>query len=462
MHLLRITSRLLLFLCFSTHAVCANSPVASEKPNIVFFLVDDLGYGDLGYSGSQLAETPHLDAFAENNLIFSSAYASSPHCSPTRASIVTGQYPARLHITVWIGGNKATTYEGMELPRQKQFLEADIPTVAEYLKGQGYVTAQIGKWHIGGLVVPITEHGFDEVIGYAPGAGPGAKDRWYAPYQSIRDFDGPEGEYITDRLTDEAIEFIKGQEGAPFFMLLQHYDVHAPLTAPDELVQKYVDRGRPLEKQNENATFLAMKEKVDDSFGRIMEALDEAGISDNTIVIFFSDNGGVSYFANNGPLRAGKKFLYEGGIRVPMIMRVPGMTPSGETTDIPVNAVDFFPTLVELTGGDPAEVDAPLDGVSLVPVLKGEDLEREALYWHMPQLGRDWRVIPPQGAVRKGPWKLVHHYGETRPDELYNLEKDIGEEQNLAGKHPEIVAKMRALLEAHLAEVDAQRVVLPE
>jgi arylsulfatase A len=245
-------------------------------------------------------------------------------------------------------------------------------------------------------------------------------------------------------------------------MLLQHYDVHAPLTAPDELVQKYVDRGRPLEKQNENATFLAMKEKVDDSFGRIMEALDEAGISDNTIVIFFSDNGGVSYFANNGPLRAGKKFLYEGGIRVPMIMRVPGMTPSGETTDIPVNAVDFFPTLVELTGGDPAEVDAPLDGVSLVPVLKGEDLEREALYWHMPQLGRDWRVIPPQGAVRKGPWKLVHHYGETRPDELYNLEKDIGEEQNLAGKHPEIVAKMRALLEAHLAEVDAQRVVLPE
>jgi arylsulfatase A-like enzyme len=169
MHLLRITSRLLLFLCFSTHAVCADSPVASEKPNIVFFLVDDLGYGDLGYSGSQLAETPHLDAFAENNLIFSSAYASSPHCSPTRASIVTGQYPARLHITVWIGGNKATTYEGMELPRQKQFLEADIPTVAEYLKGQGYVTAQIGKWHIGGLVVPITEHGFDEVIGYAPG-----------------------------------------------------------------------------------------------------------------------------------------------------------------------------------------------------------------------------------------------------------------------------------------------------
>jgi arylsulfatase A len=429
-----------------------------KQPNVVIFLADDLGYGDLGYSGSTLAETPHIDAFARENLVFSHAYASSPHCSPTRASIVTGQYPARLHITVWIGGNKATEYEHLNLPRQRQYLGREANTVAEYFKTQGYTTAQVGKWHIGGRQVPIEDHGFDEVIGYAPGAGPGSKDKWYAPYNSIRDFDGPEGEYVTDRLTDEAIDFMSRQGKQPFFMLLQHYDVHAPLTAPDGVVQKYVDRGRPLNEGRENATFLAMKEKLDDSFGRILQALEDLEVADNTIVIFFSDNGGVSYFANNGKLRAGKKFLYEGGIRVPMVMRVPGLTGAGEVTAVPVNAIDFFPTLVELTGGDSSQLESTVDGVSLLPVLKGKDLDREALYWHMPQLGKDWRIIPPQGAVRKGPWKLIHHYGETKPDELYNLDDDPSEKQNLAKRHPERVSSMRAMLEAHLDETSAQRV----
>lgn len=429
------------------------------RPNVVFFLVDDLGYGDLGYTGSTLAETPHIDSFAAENLVFTNAYAASPHCSPTRASIVTGQYPGRLHITVWIGGNKATEYEGLMLPEEKKYLSSDIFTVAKYFKSLGYTTAQVGKWHLGGRRVPIQEHGFDKVMGYSPGAGTGPPHTWYGPYSTIADLDGPEGEYITDRLTDEAINFMKEQQQEPFFLLLQHYVVHVPLTAPDEIVQEYVDRGRPLDKGKENATFLAMKKTMDNSFGRIIEALDELDLADNTIVVFFSDNGGVTYFANNSPLRKGKKYLYEGGVRVPLVMRVPNMTPQGAITDVPVNSIDFFPTFVDLTGGDVASLPTILDGVSLRPVLTGAGkLEREALYWHMPQAGRDWTVIPPQGSVRMGPWKLIHHYGNTKPDELYNLDEDIGEIRNLARRYPERVAEMRAMLERHIDETGAGRV----
>ena len=444
-----------LFLLASPQQVDAQTP---KQPNIVFFLVDDLGYGDLGYSGSNLAQTPNIDRFAQQNLVFSNAYAASPHCSPTRASIVTGQYPARLHITVWIGGKKPTTYENLEIPTQKRFLAGDIPTIAEYLQDKGYTTAQVGKWHIGSPRVPIEEHGFDYVIGHRPGAGPGPKG-WFGPYQSIQNFDGPEGEYITDRLTDEAIQFMTDTKDEPFFLLLQHYDVHAPLRAPEALVQKYVDQGHPREKGRENATFLAMKECTDASFGRIIHTLEALEIADNTIVIFFSDNGGVSYYANNLPLRAGKKSLYEGGIRVPMIVRVPGLTEAG-VCDVPVNSVDFFPTLVELTGGNPAEIPTTLDGLSLRSIFAGGELKRDALYWHMPQPGKDWSVIPPQGAMRMGPWKLVHHYGETKPDELYNLDSDISEERNLARRNPERVKEMRAMLEAHLEATQAQTVTI--
>lgn len=433
----------------------------TKRPNVVFFLADDLGYGDLGYTGSTLAETPHIDAFARDNLIFTDAYAASPHCSPTRASIVTGQYPGRQHMTVWLGGKKTTEYKGLQLPKEKKFLGRDSFTIAEYFKTQGYTTAQVGKWHLGGKRVPIQDHGFDAVLGYSSGAGPGPPPTWYAPYTSIADLNGgPEGEYITDRLTDEAIGFMQVQQDKPFFLLLQHYAVHVPLTAPEEVVQKYLDRGQPESKGQENATFLAMKEKMDDSFGRILAALEEMGIADNTIVIFFSDNGGVTYFANNGELRAGKKFLYEGGIRVPLAIRVPGLTSANATTAAPVNSVDFFPTLVDLTGGAIDSLPTTLDGVSLRPVLAGGgQLDRKALYWHMPQVGKDWAIIPPQGAVRVGKWKFIHHYGDTKPDELYNLENDIGERRNLARRHPERVAQMRAMLERHLDDTKAQRVI---
>lgn len=430
-------------------------------PNVLFFLVDDLGYGDLGCTGSTLAETPNIDRFASENMLFSSAYAAAAHCSPSRAAIMTGQYPARLHITTWIGGKKPETYKNLRLPKQKRFLSKDAYTLAEYFQGRGYTTVQVGKWHLSSDIVPLEKHGFDYVIGHAEGASPGAPKKWYAPYPSIKDLDGPKGEYITDRLTDEAIGFIEKNRETPFFMMLQHYDVHGPLTAPEQDVKKYTERGRSLEKGIENATFLAMKENIDESFGRIVGKLKALNLYNNTIVVFFSDNGGVAYFARNGSLRQGKKWLYEGGVRVPLIMHVPGVTRAGRTCDFPVNGIDFFPTLAELTGGDPSQIQSVQDGVSFASLLRGsEELDRDALYWHSPQLGRGGGTIAPQGAVRQGPWKLIYYYGNTAPVELYNLDNDLSEKQNLAADYPERVDQMRRLLEKHLDTVDAQRVKL--
>ncbi|MGB0372453.1 MAG: sulfatase [Opitutales bacterium] len=435
---------------------------ADQKHNILIFLVDDLGYGDLGVTGSNFGETPHLDQFAEEATRFTDAYAPSGHCSPSRAAIMTGQYPARLHITTWIGGKKATEYKGLGLPKQKRFLAESAYTMGEYFQEQGYTTANIGKWHVGGTTVPLQKHGFEYVIGYAPGAGLGKGPGWYGPYPNIEDLTGPSDEYITDRLTQETIRFIEERDSDPFFIMLQHYDVHAPLAAPEAMVQKYVDRGRPREKGIENATFLAMKESMDASFGAIIARLKSLDLYDNTIIIFTSDNGGVSYFANNGGLKRGKKWLYEGGIRVPLIMRVPSIAASGSVSDVPVNGIDFFPTLVELTGGEPEQINSEIDGESFVSVLDGSGaLKRDALFWHSPQLGKDSGIIAPAGVVRMGPWKLVSFYGNTQAPELYNLEKDQAEKMNLARRYPERVDRMQRMLEKHLDDTEAQRVTLP-
>ena len=242
-------------------------------------------------------------------------------------------------------------------------------------------------------------------------------------------------------------------------MKIQHYAPHATIVATDDIVQRYVDQGRPNEKGRHNATYLAMIESVDAGFGRLMTAIDDAGLRDRTIVVFFSDNGAVSWHGRNAPFRGEKKSFYEGGIRVPLLMRVPGVTEAGTVSDTPVNGIDFFPTLVELTGGDPAGRPGIRDGVSFVSALHSQDtLERAPMFWHHPALSRHYADIPPQGAVREGPWKLIDFYGDLKPDELYNLDEDPSEETNLAGQYPERVEAMRMLLEAHLDAVDAQRV----
>ncbi|MEM8971686.1 MAG: sulfatase [Pseudomonadota bacterium] len=432
------------------------------KPNIVFILADDLGNGDLGFRGSELAKTPHLDSFAKQGHVFSNAYAPSPQCSPTRGAILTGQYPARFHITTWIGGNKATEYKGLKLPRQKTSLPKDTFTMAKYLQASGYETAQIGKWHLGGDPKGPKQFGFDHTIGFAKGAGPGKGLDWFGPYPNIPDLDGPPEEYITDRLTTEAVEFINTERDKPFFLMFQHFDVHAPIVAPPSDVQRYVDAGRPKDEGKLNATYLAMVEQVDSSFGRIIGALKSKGLYDNTIVIFFSDNGATSWHGRNNPLRGGKKDFYEGGIRVPMLMHVPGLTDAHHTHEVPVNGIDFLPTLVELTGGDLNQIQSPLDGISLVPILKGgETLERENLFWHHPALSRDYKDIPPLSVVRQGDWKLIDFNGSFREDELYNLKEDPGEQTNLLTQYPDKAAELRALIQNHLKAVGAQMVVDP-
>ena len=394
---------------------------------------------------------------------FTQGYAASPHCSPTRGSILTGQYPHRLHITSWIGGRKRTEYENLRLPTQRNFLPVELETLGEYFQARGFQTVQLGKWHLGRGPGHPRNHGFDTVIGWTDGAGPGGPSDWFGPYPKLRNLTGPPEEYITDRLTDEAIEFLETRGSDPFLMLFQHYDVHAPLSAPEEMVDRYVAQGRPRSEGRENATFLAMKEAFDRSFGRLEATLQRLGLAENTIVIVTSDNGGVSYFANNGPLRGGKKEFFEGGIRVPLMIRVPGMTEAGSVSEVPVSTIDFFPTVSELIGESPASLPAVMDGVSIVPALRGESsVPRETLYWHQPLYARDYADIPPQGVVMHQGWKLIQFYGETRPTQLFYLPDDLSEQTNLAAQHPEIVERMQQMLESHLQATDAQRVVVAE
>jgi arylsulfatase A-like enzyme len=282
------------------------------RKNVVFFLVDDLGYGDLSDSGSEHAQTPHIDDFAKNSTIFKSAYVAAPHCSPSRAAILTGKYPARLHITTWIPGYQQSHYQQLTLPQQKDHLPATHHSLGKYFQSQGYTTANVGKWHMGGDKVHPSQHGFDEVIGHAIGPGPGPAKAWFGPYPKIKDLDVPNEEYISDRLTDESIGFIERQKENPFFLMIQHYDVHKPFAAPKRLVDKYLKLGRP-QKGNECSVFLAMKDSMDESFGRIVEALISNDLYKNTIVVFSSDNGGIPGLARNVPFRQGKKSMKEGG-----------------------------------------------------------------------------------------------------------------------------------------------------
>ncbi|MBI1336509.1 MAG: sulfatase-like hydrolase/transferase [Phycisphaera sp.] len=432
----------------------------AARPNIVFVLADDLGYGDLGCTGSEFAKTPNLDAFAKQSHVFNNAYAPAPQCSPTRAAILTGEYPARLHITTWIGGEKPEEYKGLQMPEQRKSLPDDAYTLAQYLKSSGYETIQIGKWHVGDNPAAPAKFGFDHTIGFAKGAGPGKPEAWFSPYPNIKDLKGPPGEFITERLTTEAVKFIASKREKPFFMMFQHYNVHAPVVAPPGDVLRYVDEGRPKDKGKLNATYLAAVEQVDKSFGQLVAALKKTGQFDNTIIVFFSDNGANTWDGSNAPYRGGKKEFYEGGIHMPLMMRIPDGLKERRDHDQPVSGIDFFPTFVELTGGSLRDVKAPIDGVSLLPVLmKNEPLKRDCLFWHHPALSRTFKEIPPQGVVREGPWKLIDFYSPSDRDELYNLDEDPGEKNDLAEKYPERVEQMRAKLQAHLKAVGAQMVV---
>ncbi len=443
--------------------------LGGPPPNFVFFLIDDLGWRDIGAFGSTFHLTPHIDALAASGMRFTQAYAASPVCSPTRASIMTGRHPARLDITDWIGGSQ----RGELLPAEYvDHLPPEEVTVAELLEGEGYATGYFGKWHLGDVPHYPESQGFHENVG---GTGAGQPASYFYPYKAPEGRDpywdvpglegGEEGEYLTDRLTDEALSFLDENGAGPFLLFLSHFAVHTPIQSKDELAERYAARrdslppveGPVQEEEHgrsrtrlvqDDPAYAGMVQSVDESVGRILARLDELAIADNTVIIFMSDNGGLSTVAGervgptaNVPLRAGKGWLYEGGIRVPMIIRWPGRVEEGSECQIPVQSTDFFPTIMEMAG-IAATSSGPLDGSSLVPVLTGSGgLDRSGLFWHFPHYHGSGNR--PSGAVRQGRWKLVEWF-EDGAVELYDLEADLGERVDLSATEPE---KVRELLE---------------
>lgn len=437
-------------------ALCAFGAPAGPTghPDIVFILVDDLGWADVGCFGSRYYETPHIDRLATQGMRFTDAYAACPVCSPTRASIMTGKYPARLHLTDWIPGEGDAPNHALRVPAWRQFLPLEEVTIAKALKSAGYATASIGKWHLGGPKYYPEHQGFDLNIA---GCDIGQPASYFWPYEGKTHTvpglkaGGQEGEYLTDRLTDAAEAFIEANKERPFFLYFAHYAVHVPLEAKPALLAKYKAK-RPSGGQS-NPLYAAMIESVDDSVGRLLRKLEALGLEERTVVVFMSDNGGLwPQATSNAPLRAGKGHPYEGGIREPLIIKWPGATKPATTCSVPVCSIDFFPTLLEIVGVKPP---GPVDGLSLVPLLKQSgSLDRDALYWHYPHY---WSgaTVRPSGTVRAGDWKLIEFYEDMRL-ELYNLKEDLGETRDLAKARPGKAAELRAMLHRWRQSVDAQ------
>jgi arylsulfatase A len=405
----------------------------SSKPNIVFILTDDLSINDLGCYGRKEHHTPNLDRFAGEGMRFTCHYCAQPICSPARAAILTGKSPARLHLTTFLPGRPDCSSQKLLHPKINQQLPLEEKTLAEYLKSAGYATACIGKWHLGGAGFSPKEQGFDVVHAGTANTKPS-------------DDDGGKGEYD---LTRKAIEFIEKSKDGPFFLYLAHNTPHIPLGAKPPLVEKY--------KSAFNPTYAAMIETMDDTVGLLLAKLAELKLVENTIVVFSSDNGGLhvlefpdSPATHNTPYRAGKGFLYEGGLRVPLIVRWPGIVPAGKVSDVPVMQQDFTPTLLEACG---VKADGPLDGVSVLPLWKGDKLADRTLFWHFPHYTN--QGCRPAGAIRDGRWKLIEHYEDGRL-ELFDLQKDISEETDLATREPDRAMAMRDKLAAWRKEMKAQ------
>lgn len=443
--------------------------IAAEKLNFLFILVDDLGWSDLGCSGADLHETPNIDRFATRSTRFTDAYAAAPVCSPTRASIMTGKFPARLHMTIW--------YEGaLQAVRNRRMIpptpEANLPhaevTLAEALKTAGYLTAHVGKWHLGDAGHYPETQGFDLNIG---GTFWGAPPTYFYPYrgkwantEEIRYVPhlegGKEGEYLTDRLTDEALKILASAKDRPFFLNLWYHTVHTPIEGKPALVQEYTRKLKP-GLHHRNPGYAAMVRTLDDNVGRLLAALDQHGIAGRTVVFLTSDNGGFinNYqqqpVTDNYPLRSGKGSLYEGGLRVPAMVRWPGVTQAGTVCRTPVLSTDYYPTILEMAGlkGD-ASQKAAVDGLSLVPLLRDPNarLKRDALFFHYPHY---YQTTSPVSAIRAGDWKLLEYHEDKRV-ELYDLKNDLSEAHDLAATMPDKAGELRRQLHAWRETVSAQ------
>jgi arylsulfatase A-like enzyme len=421
-----------------------------RPPNIVVILVDDLGWADLGCYGNTYHETPSIDRLASQGMRFTNGYAACTVCSPTRAAMLTGRYPARLHVTDWIAGHNRPNAPLAIPDWTKRLVKAEV-TLAEALAAAGYVTAHIGKWHLGGEGHAPSDQGFDVAIG---GDHRGQPPSYFSPYGIPAIADGPKGEFLTDRESAEAVKFIAANKDKPFLLCLWHYAVHTPLSGKAEVIEHYKAKARR-EGLSRNATYAALVDSVDQSTGRILATLDEHGLTQNTIVAFTSDNGGLVLrdVTTNAPLRSGKGSPYEGGHRVAFIVRWPNVVAPGTTSDVPVTTVDFFPTLLAAAGVDPPK-NVAIDGVDLAPILKRSgSIDRDALYWHYPHYHPGGAT--PYSAIRRGKYKLIEYF-EDRPIELYDLAADEGEQTNLAESMPDVRQDLRDRLAKWREAVGAQ------
>ncbi|HTU90149.1 MAG TPA: sulfatase-like hydrolase/transferase [Gemmataceae bacterium] len=449
--------------CLATILICSAFSTSTQadapvRPNVIIILADDLGWADLGCYGSKYHKTPNLDRLAAQGMRFTDAYAACPVCSPSRAAILTGKYPARLNLTDWLPGRLDRPDQKLLRPVINQQLPAGETTLAAELRKAGYATGHVGKWHLGGKGSLPEQHGFDVNIA---GDAAGSPRSYFAPYKNnngvfIPKLEiAPDGEYLTDRLTAEAVKFIENNRKKPFFLYLAHYTVHIPLKAKEELIRKYKP-GQPGEQGN--PIYAAMIESLDDGVGRILKKLDELKLADHTIVVLTSDNGGLSVkegpntpSTSNAPLRAGKGYLYEGGIREPLIVRWPNVTRPGSTSDAPVCGIDLFPTILDACG---VRSDVRVDGVSLAPLLRGGELKRDVpLFWHYPHYSNQGGK--PGAAVRAGDYKLIEFYEDGRL-ELYDLKKDISEAHNLIMDKPVKAKELSAKLAAWRKDVGAK------
>lgn len=454
------------------------------QPNILFILIDDLGWRDLGCTGSTFYETPNLDRLAAQGMRFTDAYAACPVCSPTRASILTGRYPATVGITDWIdwfGHIHPVRGRLIDVPYLKELPLSEV-TTATMLRQAGYATWHVGKWHMGGEESTPERHGFEVNVAGCHMGSPG-KDGYFSPYNIPNLPPGPEGEYLTDRLTDEVLHLLEARDQRPFFLNLAYYTVHTPIQAKADKIAKYVAKARdlgldqvqtfaegdffPTEHKKHlriqrrlvqsDPVYAAMIESLDENVGRILDALQALGIADNTAILFTSDNGGLATSEGsptcNAPLAEGKGWMYEGGTREPLFVRWPGVVEPGSLCATPVTSPDFFPTLLEMAGVT-APPPNPIEGVSLLPLLQGAtDLQREAIFWHYPHYGNQGGT--PGSSVRSGDYKLIEFFEDGRL-ELYNLREDLGEAHNLAQAEPAICQRLHGLLRLWRESVEAQ------
>ena len=444
---------------------------AKEEFNVLLIHVDDLGWADIGVLGSDFYETPFIDRLAAEGMLFTHSYAAAAICSPSRAALMTGKYPARMGITDWIyarfqgvgttglpGEYAENPDQPLRTPKNQGFLPLEELTLAERMKVQGYATLHVGKWHLGGEGKYPEDQGFDRNFG---GNDLGQPPSYFDPYEPATPtpfyaFDRvtprDSGEYLTDREGDEIVSFLQAQT-QKFFIHWAPYAVHTPIMAPQALVEKYKRKAGGKQK---NPIYAAMVENLDQNVGKVLAALDRLNLTEKTLVIFTSDNGGLmgnpaNPITNNEPLRSQKGYPYEGGIRVPTVVKWPGKVPAGAQSNLPIVTLDWVPTILDYMGLNPQ--DQGLDGQSLVEVLGGGTLESRDLFWHFPHYrGAD---VVPYSIIRSGEYKLIHYF-EEQPDELFSLANDPRETTNLAVQFPDLVIQLKSLLKAWWIETDAR------